>query len=189
MDNIKDKELISENNFLKMKVKLLEKRLEEKDQRIKMLEKLVLETHLWWLIKLCISFELYFILTQPLLSQSRFSSPDLEIPQCRENLLSRMSETWKINIVSKLCNAPGIRNQSYFGRCLASWKHLILGWNQYFPKYFLWKISYHESWFVYDESDWIVDISTWGCLDSGGPFLLWYFLATARRGCHHFHLS
>lgn len=46
MDNIKDKELISENNFLKMKVKLLEKRLEEKDQRIKMLEKLVLETHL-----------------------------------------------------------------------------------------------------------------------------------------------
>ena len=46
MDNIKDRELISENNFLKMKVKLLEKRLEEKDQRIKMLEKLVLETHL-----------------------------------------------------------------------------------------------------------------------------------------------
>ena len=67
MDNIKDRELISENNFLKMKVKLLEKRLEEKDQRIKMLEKLVLETHLWWLIKKCISLEFYFILTQPLL--------------------------------------------------------------------------------------------------------------------------
>ena len=46
MDNIRDKELISENNFLKMKVKLLENKLEEKEQRIKMLEKLVLETHL-----------------------------------------------------------------------------------------------------------------------------------------------
>ena len=46
MDNVKDKELISENKFLKMKVELLEKKLEEKDQRIKMLEKLVLETHL-----------------------------------------------------------------------------------------------------------------------------------------------
>ena len=46
MDNIRDKELISENNFLKMKVKLLENKLEEREQRIKMLEKLVLETHL-----------------------------------------------------------------------------------------------------------------------------------------------
>lgn len=46
MDNIRDKEIISENNFLKMKVKLLENKLEEREQRIKMLEKLVLETHL-----------------------------------------------------------------------------------------------------------------------------------------------
>ena len=64
MDNIRDKELISENNFLKMKVKLLENKLEEKEQRIKMLEKLVLETHLWWLL-IKYAFLKCFILIRP----------------------------------------------------------------------------------------------------------------------------
>ena len=44
---IKCKELLSENMYLKQKVSSLEEELDGKNQRIKMLEKLVLETHLW----------------------------------------------------------------------------------------------------------------------------------------------
>jgi len=43
---IKCKELLSENMYLKQKVISLEEELDGKNQRIKMLEKLVLETHL-----------------------------------------------------------------------------------------------------------------------------------------------
>jgi len=43
---IKCKELLSENMYLKQKVSSLEEELDGKNQRIKMLEKLVLETHL-----------------------------------------------------------------------------------------------------------------------------------------------
>ena len=48
IDNIKCRELSSENKLLKLKITALEKQLYDKNQRIKMLEKLVLETHLWW---------------------------------------------------------------------------------------------------------------------------------------------
>ena len=46
IDNIKCRELSSENKLLKLKITALEKQLYDKNQRIKMLEKLVLETHL-----------------------------------------------------------------------------------------------------------------------------------------------
>ena len=46
LENIQNKELQSENNYLKMKVNSLEMELTEKNERIRMLEKLVLETHL-----------------------------------------------------------------------------------------------------------------------------------------------
>merc|ERR1712227_407689 len=46
LENIENKELQSENNYLKMKVNSLEMELTEKNERIRMLEKLVLETHL-----------------------------------------------------------------------------------------------------------------------------------------------
>ena len=44
--NIQNRELLLENRFLKEKVESLENQLEEKNLRIRMLEKLVLETHL-----------------------------------------------------------------------------------------------------------------------------------------------
>ena len=44
--NIQNRELLLENRFLKEKVAGLENQLHEKSLRIKMLEKLVLETHL-----------------------------------------------------------------------------------------------------------------------------------------------
>jgi len=46
LENIQNKELQSENNYLKMKLNSLEMELTEKNERIRMLEKLVLETHL-----------------------------------------------------------------------------------------------------------------------------------------------
>ena len=44
--NIQNRELLLENRYLKEKVESLENQLEEKNLRIRMLEKLVLETHL-----------------------------------------------------------------------------------------------------------------------------------------------
>ena len=44
--NIQNRELLLENRFLKEKVESLENQLEERNLRIRMLEKLVLETHL-----------------------------------------------------------------------------------------------------------------------------------------------
>ena len=44
--NIANKELVAENTYLKQKVSELEREMSMKNQRIRMLEKLVLETHL-----------------------------------------------------------------------------------------------------------------------------------------------
>ena len=44
--NIANKELVAENTYLKQKVSELEREVSKKNQRIRMLEKLVLETHL-----------------------------------------------------------------------------------------------------------------------------------------------